>query len=223
MHQEHTFGGASRFARGMAAVLALLLAAGIAGGSVPAQAGTNEHTVAHERVYRSAQLTSKELEQTIQSRGIRTVISLRGGDEADRWFRDETALCDRLGVRHVRLGFSATKLPSPDQLRELLDAYDHAAYPVLIHCRAGSDRTGMAAAVYQACYGGLPVDRARRQQLSLRYGHVAIGPAGAMDRFFKLYRKTGDGMDFRSWILNRYPQLTKPASEAATPEKTNAG
>lgn len=218
MHQEYTFGRAGRLARGMVAALALLLA----GANMPAQAGTNEHTVAQERVYRSAQLTSKELEQTIQSKRIRTVISLRGGDEGDRWFREETGVCDRLGVRHVRLGFSATKMPSPEQLRQLLDAYDHAEYPVLIHCRAGSDRTGMAAAVYQACYAGMPVDRARRQQLSLRYGHIAIGPAGAMDRFFKLYRKTGDGLDFRTWILNRYPQLSKPSSEAATPEKTTA-
>ena len=214
---------ASRLIRGLGLACAVLVSAGLVAGNAPAQAGTNEHTVASERVYRSGQLTSKELEQSIRAKGIRTVISLRGGDEGDRWFRDETAVCDRLGVRHVRLGFSATKLPNPDQLRQLLDAYDHAEYPVLIHCRAGSDRTGMAAAVYQACYAGLPVDRARRQQLSLRYGHVAIGPAGAMDRFFKLYRKTGDGMDFRTWILNRYPELAKPSSEASTAEKTEAG
>ena len=46
-----------------------------------------------------------------------------------------------------------------------------------------------------------------------------------MDDFFDLYRKTGNGLSLRDWILQKYPalydalpaDLKKPASDMAAP------
>jgi len=61
-----------------------------------------------------------------------------------------------------------------------------APKPVLIHCKQGSDRTGLASALYLAALAkaGEPVSE---EQLSVRYGHIAIPLVGTyeMDRSFE--------------------------------------
>ena len=59
--------------------------------------------------------------------------------------------------------------------------------PLLLHCRQGVDRTGLAAALH--AFIATPTRPRWRpaRQLSLRYGHVAIGPTRCMLQFFDLY------------------------------------
>src|SRR4051794_9923340 len=90
--------------RGFGIAVALLCAIATTASISPARAGSNQHTVVPERVYRSAQMNADELERLIQTKGVRTVISLRGGGEQDRWFREETDVCRQYSVQHYRLG-----------------------------------------------------------------------------------------------------------------------
>jgi hypothetical protein len=169
--------------------------------------GGNVRVVSPDRVYRSAELTGPNLDSVLTSRHIRTVLNLRGGSIRDGWYRSEMASCDRRGVKHIDVTLSASKLPTPAALAALLAAFDRAQFPLLLHCQAGADRSGLASTIYLTVYQGVRLDEAERDELTWRYGHFSFGSAHAMDDFFNLYRQTGAGMTLRQWILDRYPAI----------------
>jgi undecaprenyl-diphosphatase len=107
---------------------------------------------------------------------------------------------------------SARKLPPPAKLAKLLTVLDTTPYPVLVHCQAGADRTGLVCTLYENIYQHVPIDQAEEQQLTWRDGHFSFGSAHPMNDFFNLYRNTGNGMDLRTWILKRYPAVYKTAA-----------
>ena len=182
--------------------------------------GGNVRAVAQGKVYRSAQLTGSGLgavtacwtgnglEQVIQKDGIKTVLNLRGGNGDNAWYREERAICDRLGVTHVDVSMSAIRQPHPVQLQRVLSTFDHARYPILFHCQGGADRSGLVGTLYLNLYQGVPLDQAEGRQLTARYAHFRyFARTGAIDHFFDLYRETGKGMNLRDWITNVYPGL----------------
>jgi protein tyrosine/serine phosphatase len=67
------------------------------------------------------------------------------------------------------LALSANTELDLKQVADLVEALRDAPKPLLIHCRAGSDRTGLASALYVASHGGTYRDAC--EQLSLYYGH----------------------------------------------------
>ncbi|MEM7168279.1 MAG: dual specificity protein phosphatase family protein [Planctomycetota bacterium] len=137
----------------------------------------NFHEVDPQQLYRSGQLTSSELEAVIGEHGIRTVINLRGARPETEWYRDEIATCARLDVAHVDLRMSAQRIPHREHLCQLLDEFALAERPILVHCAGGSDRTGLATAIYAIEYMGHTKSEAL-QQLSLAYFHVpALAPS----------------------------------------------
>jgi len=166
----------------------------------------NVRTVEPGRMYRSAQLSPDHLNALLKERGIHTVISLRGGDSHSRWFRDEQKVCNAQGVDFEPLSLRASALPRPKDLQRLLEIFDHAQYPMIFHCQGGADRSGLTAALYLNIYDHQPLDQALQNGLTWRYGHFPL-QARAMDDFFALYRKTSEGMDLRTWITERYPEL----------------
>lgn len=185
--------------------------------------GGNVHTVVSGKVYRSATLTGNNytgntanwsgngLDAVLKQKNIQTVINLRGGSISDDWYRLEVASCERDKVAHKDIALSARLLPPPDKMKDLLDTFDHARYPILIHCQGGSDRTGLASTIYENVYEHVPLDEAERTQLTWRYGHMPIGKTRAMDDFFDLYRKYSDGLSLRDWIAKRYAPLYQQA------------
>lgn len=183
--------------------------------------GGNVRAVMLGKVYRSAQLTGPTLDSVLDSRGIRTMINLRGESSDAGWYRSEVESCQKRNVAHLDIELSAVRLPPPTELKKLLLAFDQAQYPVLFHCRGGADRSGLAGVLYLNIYQKVPLDQALASQLTWRYGHLsgyvgsfAYGQAHAMDEFFNLYRKNSDGVPLKDWILNRYPALyaQQPAS-----------
>jgi protein tyrosine phosphatase (PTP) superfamily phosphohydrolase (DUF442 family) len=188
--------------------------------------GGNVRVVDAGRFYRSGQLTGNgydgisarlagnSLDAVLTRYGIHTVICLRGGSEKDRYYRDETAICAQDHVTHVDVPFSALHLPSPETLHKMLDTFDHADYPVIVHCQGGADRTGLASTLYVHLYRHVPLDEAQQEELTWHYGHIPVQKTRRMDLFFDLYRKTGNGMDIRTWIDQKYPQIY-----AASPDK----
>jgi protein tyrosine phosphatase (PTP) superfamily phosphohydrolase (DUF442 family) len=180
-------------------VLLLLWYIGVFGGNV--------REVEPGRVYRSAQLTGRTLDEVLDARRIRTMLSLRGGSPEDGWYRSETASCAKRNIRHITLSFSAVRMPPPSELKKLLAVFDTAQYPLLFHCRGGADRSGLAGVLYLHLYKHVPLDEAQAQQLTWRYGHIRWGQARPMSDFFDLYRNTGQGMGLRAWIEQKYPAL----------------
>ena len=89
-----------------------------------------------------------------------------------------------MGVWHYDLKLSPKKAPSPRRIQELLRLFRIAPRPVLIHCKAGADRAGLAAAIWKMVIDGTPQSEARRH-LSIRYGHMPLGPTQALDTFLE--------------------------------------
>lgn len=165
----------------------------------------NEGTVLPDTLYRSAQLDAKSLTQEIAAHHIRTVINLRGNNDGSDWYRQEIAVCRRLGVDHVDVRLSAGHLPPPKEIATLLRAYREAPRPILLHCRSGSDRTGLAACAFLIDQNHVPW-REAEDALSWKYGHFAIYPYFEMDEFIQLYGQSANP-SLLEWTEKSYPAL----------------
>jgi hypothetical protein len=97
--------------------------------------------------YRSRQLTYEELLECIETKGIETIINLRGTNPKTTWYKDEVKVCCQNGVRLVTIEYAgAHTLLAPEQLARLIDAINEPGVQ-LIHCKQGQDRTSLAVAL----------------------------------------------------------------------------
>ena len=171
---------------------------------------TNTHTVVPGKVYRSAQLGPDALARLIDDEGIRTVVNLRGTGPGVGWYDAEARTTRDRGVSQEDVSLSAKRLPAPGEVRRLVEVLDRTAYPILLHCQQGADRTGLAATAALLLHTDASLDRARRQ-LWPRYGHVNAGRTAVIDRFFDYYEAwlaaTGQAHTpdrFRHWATREY-------------------
>jgi protein tyrosine/serine phosphatase len=109
--------------------------------------GPNRHAVIPGRVYRCAQPSEADLRELVRDYHVRTVINLRGMSRVHDWYAVEARTLHDLNVSQEDVTLSANRLPSPSELRRLIDVLDHTEYPVVFHCKQGADRTGLTAAV----------------------------------------------------------------------------
>ncbi|MDR3494477.1 MAG: tyrosine-protein phosphatase [Ancalomicrobiaceae bacterium] len=184
-----------RLAAEYLAVLAVVAGA-ILGWAGYIQIGGNIDTVEQGEVYRSAQLSVDRLAGLVAEKHIKTVINLTGVHPHEPWYRLETRVLARDRVRLIDLPMSATHRPSPELLAKLITSLQTAERPLLIHCNSGSDRTGLASALYELIVKGAPIGEARRQ-LSFYWGHFPWLGSGtiAMDATFDavVAARTGSG------------------------------
>lgn len=172
--------------------------------------GSNFHTVIPGQVYRCAQPSPESLTDYMDRYHIRTVINLRGCCPQADWYQKEArATCD-LDLAQEDLNFSAGRMPSSSEIRRLVDVLDRAQYPVLIHCRRGSDRTGLVSTIIMLRQEGVSLDDALGE-LHVRFGHIAVGRTWYLDHFFEQYRdwlaeqnvEHSPGR-IRHWLLQEY-------------------
>ena len=130
----------------------------------------NFHPIEDGVAYRSGQLRGDQFLDRIRANGIRTIINLRGNNAGQSWYDDEIKASAATGVGHVDFAISAGRELTDDQVSQLADVLRNAARPLLIHCEAGADRSGLTAALYQLLIAGRSAAEAG-QQLSFRYGH----------------------------------------------------
>lgn len=146
--------------------------------------GDNFHAITEGEAYRSAQLDAERLAFYVRRHDIRSVINLRDEHPGEAWYDREIETCRRLGVKHFDIRMRSDRQPSGDTVDHLLWVFEHAPRPVLIHCRSGADRTGLAASLWKLAIDGEP-RAAAAKQLSLYYGHLPFGERTEMDRFFE--------------------------------------
>lgn len=165
---------------GTALGLVALFVAAYAGGALYSG---NFGIVVPGQVYRSAQLSDQYLRYYVQRYGIKTVINLRGANPGMHWYDKELAATHNLGIQHIDFRMSAKKDLSRQQAEDLIAILAALPKPILIHCTSGSDRTGLASALYLASIAKAGEDVAEAQ-LSIRYGHIALSflPTYAMTR-----------------------------------------
>lgn len=176
-------------------------------------AGPNWHAIVPGEIYRSAHLSSDEILAVAQRFGIKTIFNLRDQCPWEPWYRDETYAVQKAGLTRYDFSFSAYVPPAPSQLKKLWQALETAPRPLMIHCRRGADRTGLAstiAALYQAD-AHLTVDQAEAAQLSLMKGHAGVGRVEVMGDVVDLYKSwlaerhlTHSRANLKQWIMNDY-------------------
>jgi hypothetical protein len=143
----------------------------------------NFHVVTAEQVYRSSRMSPATLTATMEQHGIKSVLSLIGPSLA------ESNTVQRLGGSYFDVSLSDRHEVTDAQMEKIIAVLRTAPKPVLIHCKAGADRTGLAAALYHYAIEGEPAAVAD-DELTLRYGHLPawLGfGTSAMDRSYWRY------------------------------------
>jgi hypothetical protein len=172
--------------------------------------GANFHTVIPGAVYRTAQPSAKRLKRLVHDYGVRTVINLRGCCDPLPWYLDQCVASNRLNLSQEDIPFSATRLPSVDAVRQLVEVLDRSERPILLHCNRGADRSGLAATMALLLATNTPLATARGQ-LWPWYGHICLARTANLDRFFDLYEEwlARQGKEhspdvFRHWAKEEY-------------------
>jgi protein tyrosine/serine phosphatase len=172
--------------------------------------GANFHEVESGQVYRCAQLSGANLTKTVRQNGIRTIVNLRGVCDPWPWYWEESRATHALDINQEDVTMSAGRMPSVTELRRLVEIIDRAEPPLLLHCRRGSDRTGLASTIVRLLRTDDDLPTARKQ-LGPRYAHLRIGRTGNLDRFFDCYAEwleehdaTHTPANFRHWLANEY-------------------
>ena len=113
----------------------------------------NFHAIVAGEAYRSAQPSADEIRAYRDESHIATIINLRGASAGRPWYDAKVRTAKDLGIRHVDFPMSARKELTKTQSLALIALMRYVPKPVLIHCQAGSDRSGMVAAFYLADIG----------------------------------------------------------------------
>jgi hypothetical protein len=192
--------------RGCALGLTVALAAEV----VRVMFGSNFHAVIPGRVYRCSQQSGAGLATLVRAQDVRTVLNLRGCNPLVPWYLEEAQATQELDICQEDICFSAGRLPSVHEVRRLVEVLDRTAYPILLHCRRGSDRTGLVSAIILLLQTDTPLAQASRQ-LGLRYGHVAVGRPAFLNLFLEQYEDWlgANGLAhscavFRRWLTREY-------------------
>ena len=145
----------------------------------------NVHEVLSGELYRSAQMSDAGFARYIKKYHIKTVINLRGENYAQAWYQQERVAAAKENVRYIDFRMSSKRELTEAEVKALVTQMRDAPKPLLIHCRAGADRVGLASALYMAALHRTSEFTAKLQ-LSPLYGHLTyfIG-APAMNRTFE--------------------------------------
>jgi len=128
---------------------------------------SNLRCIPHQTAFRSGQLSPFMIHHVLTRLKIKTIINLRGQNENELWYQQELTHSQANHINHIDIRLSATQLPEPAQLIQLVDALNSSYYPLLIHCQSGADRSGFAAAILKILDGST-LSEAKRQ-FSWRY------------------------------------------------------
>ena len=133
----------------------------------------NFHEVVQGRVYRSKQLSGRELQRYITEKKINSIINLRDEQKGKGWYEDEFEIAEKYGVSLYNLGLNAYRLPAVERFTLITEALLTVDRPLLIHCNGGAHRTGFVSALALAVEMDAPLS-SLREQFSWRYGAVSV-------------------------------------------------
>lgn len=150
------------------------------------QLNGNFHEAIPGELYRSAQFTPGDLTRYEARYHIRSVLNLRGEHDGEIWYNNEREEAQLLGIQHMNFRMNSGRELSHVQAMQLIAMMRNAPKPLLIHCRAGADRTGLASALYFAAIAKRSEWESERQLWPI-YGHLPVRfiSAYAMNRTFE--------------------------------------
>lgn len=182
------------------------------------------------RVYRSAQPGS-DLSALIAAKRLGSILNLRGGSTADPFYANEVQSTQASGVDFYDFPISATRRPSRRELLVLLDLLGRCRYPLLIHCKQGSDRTGLVSALYLMAVRGVAPEKAA-EMFTVWHGHIPLlgtqrlhEPLDEYSAWLSAHGLAHSPDRLRNWVESEYkcasPNQTFRALEAGPREHSS--
>jgi len=99
-----------------------------------------------ERIYRGGQPKAGGVKK-LADLGTKAIINLRGSDEETR---AEELEAGAAGIAYFNIPMPALSRPSEEQVSRVMEILgSEENWPVFIHCKRGSDRTGTIVALYR--------------------------------------------------------------------------
>ncbi len=135
----------------------------------------------------------------INEHQIRSVLCLRGGNSVRQSKRATIAA----NASFIQVPISAKSLPHPDALLSIWHVAAAAERPVMVHCRAGVDRTGLALALI-ALHDTGSMSRARVELAFTTNWHIKAFGTEAMDQVLDQFEPFCGIMSFPSWVDRVY-------------------
>lgn len=129
--------------------------------------GLDNLFIVSEDVYRSAQPKKKGMTSAKQL-GVKTVLSLRE-TELDGKLNEE----EGTGLNLVHIPIETTDVTDQNIL-DALKVLRDGPRPVLVHCRHGSDRTGLIVAMYRMVFQNWSKEEAKDELINGGYGYHSM-------------------------------------------------
>ncbi len=155
------------------------------------------------QMFRSSQPSQRQLESLKKKIGVKTIINLRG-ENGLAAYRFEKETCERIGLKLVNFRVYSRNPPEYEEIKNLETLFKSIEYPALMHCKSGSDRTGVVAALYRVLHLKESVEIARSKELHWKYGHIKKSNTGVLDYFFDqyLFENKSNPQPFLDWAEN---------------------
>lgn len=138
--------------------------------------------------------------------GVRTVLSLRGAETHIGSNQLEWDTCQAIDLPLVHYPIGSRDAPSRQQVLDIIEMFRTLPGPLLVHCKSGADRAGLASTIYLLTEQQRPLDEALKQMDFWRHGHVKQAKTGILDHFFETYRQfqAAHGTAFEDWVRHHY-------------------
>ena len=117
-------------------------------------------------LYRGAQPTSEGMKQ-LEELGVKTVVNLRA------FFSDRDELEDT-GLAYEYIKTTSWNLENKDVVRFLQIFTNNDSTPIFVHCKHGSDRTGIMCAIYRIVIEGWSREDAIEEMTKGGFGYHSI-------------------------------------------------
>ncbi|MDR6183645.1 protein tyrosine/serine phosphatase [Asaia bogorensis NBRC 16594] len=166
---------------------------------------TNLATVVPGKVYRCNHPTPARLARLKQKLGLRTLVNLRGHRRCGSDALSRQA-AQALGLDHIDMAFESRGAPHRDRILRFAGLYAQIKRPMLMHCKSGADRAGLASALVILFEGGTAAQALR--QLHWRFGHFNRARTGILDAFVLRYQAEAEGrIPFMHWVEHEYDEV----------------
>lgn len=128
------------------------------------------HTVVEGQIYRSGKLTTAAMTKVVRQHDIRTVVDFGAYPLGSKEDQLQQAIADSLGTVRYRFDLHGDATGNPNAyIHALRLMTDPANHPILVHCGAGTERTGCVVILYRHLVEGVPVAEGYKEASSI--GH----------------------------------------------------
>jgi protein tyrosine/serine phosphatase len=163
----------------------------------------NFHEISKD-IYRSSQPTMWQLKRIKEKYNIKTIVNLKDANRNCAYFLFEEEKCKELGLELINVNIRSRAFPKYEQILKYKEVMENMEGPVLIHCKAGADRTGIFCTLYQYFIEKKQIKETNQLKF-WPYGHVKYSDAGRIDYYFEQfakYQEKNPDVDLLTWAKN---------------------